>query len=52
MEKDQKIKNIKEMVKKINKKKGRQLLTEYEILVLASEEIAHTYTYKEKNYSE
>ncbi|HLV31238.1 MAG TPA: hypothetical protein VKY57_06700 [Chitinispirillaceae bacterium] len=49
---DPKIDNLRSLAEKIKKKTGTELLNEYEILLLASEEIARTYTYKEKKYTE
>ncbi|NLW32307.1 MAG: hypothetical protein GXY77_12730 [Fibrobacter sp.] len=52
MRTDLKVEKLRSLAEKIKKKTGYELLTEYEILLLASEEIAHTYTYKEKKYTE
>ena len=52
MRNNPKVEKLRLLAEKIKRKRGYELLTEYEILLLASEEIARTYTYKEKKYSD
>ena len=41
-----------QMIKISTEKVGKKLLSDTDLLILSAKELLHTYTYKEKKYSE